>query len=49
MRSINVQHNVSHNNTHVTAVKRIFKYLQGTKAEGLIFQRVDGTLTLKAF
>ena len=43
------QHNVSPNNTHVTAVKRIFRYLQGTKAKGLIFRRGDGTLTLKAF
>ena len=43
------QHNVSPNNTHVTAVKPIFRYLQGTKAKGLIFRRGDGTLTLKAF
>jgi hypothetical protein len=43
------QHNVSPNNTHVIATKRIFRYLQGTKAKGLIFRRGDGTLTLKAF
>ncbi len=43
------QHNVSPNNTHVIAFKRIFRYLQGTKAKGLIFRRGDGTLTLKAF
>ena len=33
------QHNVSPNNTHITAVKRIFRYLQGTKGKGLIFRR----------
>ena len=27
------QHNVSPNNTHVTAVKCIFRYLQGTKSQ----------------
>ena len=43
------QHNVSPNNTHITAAKRIFRYLQGTKSKGLIFRRGDGTLTLKAF
>ena len=43
MQSTNV------NNTHVAAVKRIFRYLQGTKAKGLIFRRSDGALTLKAF
>jgi hypothetical protein len=43
------QHNVSPNNTHVIAVKRILRYLQGTKAKGLIFRRGDGTLTIKAF
>jgi len=43
------QHNVSPNNTHATAVKRIFRYLQGTKAKGLLFLRGNGSLTLKVF
>jgi hypothetical protein len=43
------QHNVSPNNTHVSALKRIFRYLQGTKAKGLIFRRGDGTLKLEVF
>ena len=42
------RHNVSPNNTHVTAFKCIFRCLQGTKARGLI-RRGNGTITLKAF
>ena len=44
------QHNVTPNNTHVTAVKRILRYLQGTKAKGLIFcSRFDSFTTYRNF
>jgi len=43
------QHCINPNSTHIQAVKRIFRYLQGTKSKALVFRRGDGTLHLKAY
>jgi hypothetical protein len=37
------------NSTHVIAVKKIFRYLQGTKSLGVTFRRGDFGITLEAY